>query len=82
MPSVEVSERAEEWLEKAEPDVQDRITAKLQDIQDFPDHFLVRLRGSEFYRLRVGDYRVIIDWDKDRDTLLVRRIGKRDTVYD
>lgn len=82
MASVEVSERAAEWLAKAEPEIEDRILSKLEDVQEFPSHFLKRLQGSDFYRLRVGDYRVIIDWDKDRDALLVRRIGKRDSIYD
>lgn len=56
--------------------------SKLRDITDFPDHFLTRLSGSEYYRLRVGDYRVIIDWRKDDEELFVREIGHRRNVYD
>lgn len=82
MASIEVSEKAAEWLEKAEDEIQERILKKLNDVADFPEHYLKRLRGSPYYRLRVGDYRVIIDWKKDEDTLLVRRIDKRDRVYD
>ena len=50
---------------------------KLHDIEDFPDHYLKRLSGSPYYRLRVGDYRVIIDWRKDDGELFVREIGHR-----
>lgn len=82
MASIEVSEKAAEWLEKAEGEIQERILKKLNDVAGFPEHYLKRLRGSPYYRLRVGDYRVIIDWKKDEDTLLVRRIDKRDRVYD
>jgi mRNA interferase RelE/StbE len=41
-----------------------------------------RLSGSPYYRLRVGDYRVIIDWRKDDGELFVREIGHRRNVYD
>lgn len=82
MADVVVSERAAEWLRDAEPDVRDRIQKKLQDIVDFPDHYLTRLRDSPYYRLRVGDYRVIIDWDQDAEELFVREIGHRRNVYD
>ncbi|NHX36300.1 MULTISPECIES: type II toxin-antitoxin system RelE family toxin [Halolamina] len=82
MTEVRISEQAADWLADAEPDVREGITEKLHSITDFPDHYLKRLSGSTLYRLRVGDYRVIIDWDKEAGVLRVRRIGKRDSVYD
>jgi mRNA interferase RelE/StbE len=82
MPEIEVSERTADWLREAEPDVQDRILGKLHDIEDFPDHYLTRLRESPYYRLRIGDYRAIIDWQRDEDVLFVREIGHRRNVYD
>ena len=82
MTEVVVSDRAADWLRDAEPDVRDRIMKKLHDITDFPDHYLKRLSGSPYYRLRVGDYRVIIDWRKEDDELFVRDIGHRRNVYD
>lgn len=82
MTEVVVSERAAEWLRDAEPDVRGRIMNKLEDITDFPDHYLERLSGSPYHRLRVGDYRVIIDWQKDDGELFVRKIGHRRNVYE
>jgi len=82
MTEVLISEQAADWLADAEPGVRERITEKLQSITDFPDHYLKRLSGSTLYRLRVGDYRAIIDWEKEADVLRVRRIDKRDRVYD
>jgi len=79
---VVVSDRAADWLRDAEPDVRNRIMSKLEDVVDFPDHYLKRLSSSPYYRLRVGDYRVIIDWRKDDDELFVREIGHRRNVYD
>ena len=82
MTDVVVSDRAADWLRDAEPEARDRIMKKLHDITDFPDHYLKRLSGSPYYRLRVGDYRVIIDWRKEDNELFVRDIGHRRNVYD
>lgn len=40
-----------------------------------------RLAGSDYYRLRVGDYRVIYEVQKDKLLVLVIRIGHRKDVY-
>jgi mRNA interferase RelE/StbE len=76
------SDHAVEWLEKAEPGTRERIVKKLDSIQDFPEHYLKRLSGSPYHRLRVGDYRVIIDWKRDDDELQVREINHREGAYD
>ena len=82
MATVVVSERAADWLRDAEPEVRDRIMKKLDSITDFPEHYLKRLSGSPYYRLRVGDYRVIVDWKMEDEELFVREIGHRRNVYD
>ncbi|MDY6765387.1 MAG: type II toxin-antitoxin system RelE/ParE family toxin [Halobacteria archaeon] len=69
-------------VEDAEKELRERIVRKLDDVEDFPEHYLKRLSGSPYYRLRVGDYRVIIDWKKDEGELFVRKIDHRDSVYD
>ena len=77
MAEIDVSSQAADWLRDVEPDVRERIMKKLRSIENFPDHYLTRLSGSPYHRLRVGDYWVIIDWqqDKNPETLFVRDIG-------
>ena len=56
-------------LEQFEAYDVERIIDKLEDIEDFTDHFLDRLKDHPGYKLRVGDFRVLIDWDKDDEIL-------------
>lgn len=82
MANVELSSRAVEWLEKAEPTVSDQVVKRLDQAENFPGQFLTRLTNSPYYRLWAGDYRAIIDWRKSDSVLFVREIGHRDGFYD
>jgi len=82
MTTVELSSRATEWLDDAEPTVREQIISRLDRAVEFPDHFLHRLTGRSFYKLRAGDYRCIIDWQQDDEVLFVREIGHRRNIYD
>jgi mRNA interferase RelE/StbE len=81
---IEVSDQAADWLADAEPDVRDRLLKKLRSIEDFPDHYLKRLSGSPYYRLRIGDYRAVIEWKRDEspEVLFVRDIGHRRNIHE
>lgn len=80
MPEVFLSERARDRLADLEPDVRKRIKNALRDVN--PDHSLSRLSGEDVYKLRVGDYRVIIDWDRKENALYVLTLGHRRNIYD
>lgn len=80
--TVEFSSRAADQLETLEIETAQRIVSKLDDVTWNPDHYLRALSGREGYRLRVGDYRVLIDWRRDEDELFVREVGHRRNIYD
>jgi mRNA interferase RelE/StbE len=83
MTEVKISLAAKEELEALDPPVRNRIRNKLLDeVADRPDRHLVRLSGREDHRVRIGDYRVIVDWDKAAGVLRVTKVEHRDTVYD
>jgi mRNA interferase RelE/StbE len=46
-----------------------------------PNNNLVKLRGIEGYRLRVGDWRVIYELEDDRLVMLVVDVGSRGGIY-
>ena len=83
MADVEISLKARDELDSLDPPAPDRIRSKLlEEVAEHPDRHLVRLSGRDDYRVRVGDYRVLIDWDKTENVLRVTGVEKRDTVYD
>jgi mRNA interferase RelE/StbE len=59
-----------------------RIIATIKRIRIRPDEYVRKLVGDDIYSLRVGNYRVILDLDKEKLIVLVLRIGHRRTVYD
>ena len=83
--SVEFTPCAEKALKRLDHSVGKRVVGKLQEIQgaDDPRDFLKPMRGplTGMFRLRVGDYRVIIDVQDERCVILALDVGHRSTVY-
>lgn len=68
-------------LESLKPDLAERILGKIEECAINPQHFLVGLSGSKYYKLRVGDYRVIIEWDRKEKIMTILMIGHREEIY-
>ena len=67
---------------KLPPAVQARIETKIDWLGLRLDRYPhVRLRGMEAYKLRVGDYRVIYDFDLNKGALHLLAVGHRREVY-
>lgn len=78
---LEYADTVRDSLNELEPEDARRIIKKLDDILDFPGHFLDRLKYHPGYKLRVGDFRVLIDWDKDNETLYASDVFERKKEY-
>jgi len=78
---VEVSESALDTLRDLDGESRDRIVGKIEDAAEYPDHYLDRLTGVPGYKLRVGDFRVVVDWDRSDDTLYVVAVLERKQDY-
>lgn len=85
--SVELSESASRELDKLDSPQRKRILKFLRErvarLED-PRSVGKALRGSrlgEFWRYRVGDYRLICRIEDDRLVVLVLRVGHRREVY-
>ena len=73
---------AEKQLKKLENNLQRRIVDVLNRIRIRPHHFVKRLVGSPYFRLRVGDYRIILDIQNDKLVIVVVELGHRKNIYD
>ena len=80
--SVKWQPKVLDELEKLPKVVSKRIVRKIDSIKEEPHHFLERLVGDSGYKLRVGDYRIIIDILENEKILAVRVIGHRRNVYE
>ena len=75
------SAKATKQLTKMEKSVQERIVAVLERARTRPDAHIIKLVGDPGYKLRVGDYRVIVDIDIENLQILVLKVGHRKSVY-
>ena len=76
------SETAEKQLKKLEKNIQERIVSVLERIRLRPELYTIKLVGDLGYKLRIGDYRVILDIDKNNLVILVIKVGHRKNIYD
>jgi len=74
--------KAARFLEKADTFVRDRVKQSLRELEDSPERKGERLKHSQFWRARVGDYRVIYEIDEKKKTVIILFIGHRRDVYD
>lgn len=74
--------KAAKELEKIENTTKTRIVERLRDLKDNPEKVGKILKHSNFWSLRVGDYRAIYEIDRTRRQVVVLFIGHRKKVYD
>ncbi len=59
-----------------------RMEAKLYEmgrrLGEFPHH---RMKGSNDFRLRVGDYRIIYSFDLEQNVIYLFAVGNRREIY-
>ena len=82
MTEVEYTEKAIDHLEDLDSQVADRVMNKVDEAMDWTEHRLEPLSGYPYYKLRAGDYRAIITWDRSGDVLRVEAVGHRRNIYD
>lgn len=82
MYSIQIEKNAEDFLKKLQKKDAEIILSKIYSIRDNPFRYLKRLQGEKLWRLRVRDYRIIVDVIISMNKIIVLRIGHRKNVYD
>jgi mRNA interferase RelE/StbE len=80
---IEISKRAEKDLAKLETDIRNRIIIELLDLENnFADKDIRKLKGEKnLWRLRVGDYRIIMEINQERLVITALHVAHRREVY-
>ncbi len=83
--TIEFAKSADKQLERLDKQTKQRIRRYLREHAQFePRKFGKALTADKrgLWRYRIGKYRVICQIKDETITVLVLKIGKRDTVYD
>jgi len=81
--AVEFEQRAEKDLERLDPPVKQRVLSAIGRLAEDPGSARLRkLTGRAESRLRVGDWRVIVELDLIARAIIIQRILPRGRAYD
>ena len=81
MYDVYFTKTAKSQLRKLEKKTQKRITSVIERARIRPEAFVRRLVGEPYYKLRAGDYRIILDIQKGRMIIMILYIDHRGRIY-
>lgn len=81
MYNIELSETSKKFIQKLSKKDAEIVLGKIYSIRENPFRFLKRLQGEKLWRLRIADYRAIIDVLVTANKIFVVRVGHRKNVY-
>lgn len=79
-----IKKQAKKMLQALSRPLRNRITEKIIQLGNDPDDptlDIKSLQGSLYYRLRIGDWRVIYDRDDEVRIISIEKIKSRGGVY-
>jgi mRNA interferase RelE/StbE len=82
---LELKQKAIEQLNKINPTIQQRIIKKLQWLEDNFENIIpltLTANLSGFYKMRIGDYRVIYTFQGSNKIITIHEIGHRKDIYE
>ncbi len=86
MPFVELSVKAQDFLDKLDKDTKERIEKRLKNLENNPvpsdAKFIGRDNNEMVFRYRIGKFRALYKFKEVQKIILVTKIDKRDKVYD
>jgi len=79
--TVKLHPQVDKFLRKSDNELSERIRNKLRLLIEEPFNNLEHYEGKDYYKLRIGDYRALIDVDTSRKITFVRYIDHRKRIY-
>ena len=79
---VLVPKSVHKQIKKLPPSVSDSIVLHMSLLQENPRPIgSLKMHGTEGWRIRVGEYRVVYDINDREKVVVVRRVGHRREIY-
>ncbi len=82
---VELSQNAQKFLDKLDPNLRERIEKSLKRLEQNPvpsdARFIGREGNEKVFRYRIGDYRALYLLDESKRIVLVTKMDKRSRIY-
>jgi len=79
--SLIYSEIAKKQIKKLEKNLQKRIILALERVRIRPYPHIKKLVGNPYFRLRVGNYRIILDIKENKLLIFVIEVSHRKNIY-
>ena len=74
--------QASKQMERLDRSVAKRIHEKVGQLYQNPERYVEKLVRYPYYRLRVGDYMVILDIQNEMIRIFILKVGHRGNVYE
>ena len=85
MHSVELSQKAQKFLDKLDKQIKERIEERLKKLGEIPvpsdAKFVFRDNDGKVFRYKIGDYRALYKVKDKEKIVLIAKIDKRPKVY-
>ena len=77
---IKLSSKAKKFVKNLQKNIKLRIIEKLKEFRKNPFRFLEHYEGN-FYKLRIGNYRALVDIDFKNKIIYIEVLDKRERVY-
>ena len=81
MSFVEWAKNSLDFLDKLDKKDSERIVKKINEIKGNPLRFIRGLINKDFGKIKIGDYRLFVDFIIKEDRLIIRSIKHRRNAY-
>lgn len=82
MTIIQWDDKARDFMRKLAQDIANRIFRKVDnEIKHNVGYYPETLKEKDFYKIRIGDYRLFVDYYRDKDLLIIRTIKHRKDAY-
>ena len=82
MTTIDWDEKARDFLRKLPKEISKRIFRKVDtEIKNNVERYLETLVNLPGYKIRIGEYRLFVDYYKYEDLLIIRAIRHRSDAY-